>query len=409
LPNIEGDSVLKTTANAMADPQSAKGERTRFRLAIVGASARAAAMSAIRAGFDVAAADLFADADLQQLCHATRIEPYPVALRDWLARTECDGWMYVGALENHADLVQQMTKQRALLGNSAEVLRAVRDPLRLRRVFAESGLNFPETHPAAGPAPRDGCWLAKTYRGSSGVGVAVGRPSVEHSGAYFWQRHVEGLNASAVFVGNGAGAECMGVSTQLVGESWNGAAPFQYCGSIAPFVASEPVTQSIDRLGAVLAASFQLIGVFGVDLLIDDQLVWALEVNPRYTASMELFERLGRGSVIEAHASACTRHASIKYNEQKRVAMNRSREFVGKAILFADRACQITECATKTLLAEAGRRSPPNVADIPIPGTTIEPGQPMLTVFADGGTHDEVYSQLRAQLEHCRRVLYDAP
>ena len=58
------------------------------RLLIVGASARAAAWSARRAGFDVVAADLFADTDLQQLAKTIQVEPreYPQALGDLVHR-----------------------------------------------------------------------------------------------------------------------------------------------------------------------------------------------------------------------------------------------------------------------------------------------------------------------------------
>ncbi len=88
------------------------------RLAIAGASVRAAAFSALRAGYDVVTADLFADADLRAHCDATRIEAgYPEALADWLAATECDGWLFTGALENHHELINAMAKLRPLMGS----------------------------------------------------------------------------------------------------------------------------------------------------------------------------------------------------------------------------------------------------------------------------------------------------
>ena len=49
-------------------------------LTIVGSSARAAASSAVRAGFFVRAGDLFADADLAQVAEATRVADYPAGL-----------------------------------------------------------------------------------------------------------------------------------------------------------------------------------------------------------------------------------------------------------------------------------------------------------------------------------------
>jgi hypothetical protein len=47
-------------------------------LTIVGASARAAAFSAARAGFEPYAIDHFADRDLAELCPAVRVERYPL-------------------------------------------------------------------------------------------------------------------------------------------------------------------------------------------------------------------------------------------------------------------------------------------------------------------------------------------
>src|SRR5262245_22640430 len=115
------------------------------KLAIVGASARAAAFSALRADYEVVAADLFADVDLRRSCRAGRVNRYPEGLEDWLEKTACDGWMYTGALENHPRLVQRMAAIRPLLGNDLEALAAVRDPLRLQEVFGEVGVSFPET------------------------------------------------------------------------------------------------------------------------------------------------------------------------------------------------------------------------------------------------------------------------
>src|SRR5882672_6712717 len=103
------------------------------KLAIVGASARAAAFSALRSGYQVVAADLFADADLQRACPVTRIADYPAGLITWLEKVECDAWLYTGALENHPQFVDRMAAIRPLLGNAGEPLRDVRNPAVLGR------------------------------------------------------------------------------------------------------------------------------------------------------------------------------------------------------------------------------------------------------------------------------------
>src|SRR5207248_5309461 len=75
-------------------------------LLIFGASARAAAFSALRVGLRRWCADLFADLDLQARCPAMRLPGrYPHAFLD-LAATDLPGpLMYTGGLENWPALV----------------------------------------------------------------------------------------------------------------------------------------------------------------------------------------------------------------------------------------------------------------------------------------------------------------
>src|SRR5258707_10986773 len=81
---------------------------------IVGASARAAAMSARRSGLNPWAADMFGDLDLRACCPGQRIENYPHGLERALAAAPDGRWMYTGALENHPDLVDRIAAVRPL-------------------------------------------------------------------------------------------------------------------------------------------------------------------------------------------------------------------------------------------------------------------------------------------------------
>jgi len=112
---------------------------------IVGASARAAAGSARRAGFQVSAADLFGDWDLQACQRTWLVTDYPAGFAAAIA--EFGGpWMYTGGLENHPAWVDHFAQLAPLWGNPAERLRAVRDPLRLAQVLRDAGFRFPETY-----------------------------------------------------------------------------------------------------------------------------------------------------------------------------------------------------------------------------------------------------------------------
>src|SRR5437762_79510 len=140
-------------------------------LTIVGASARAAACSAVRAGFVVHAADLFADADLCRIAEATRVRDYPHGLAAVLAGPQTGGWMYTGALENYPKLVDEWSRLRRLWGNAGDVLRGVRQPRELADALGRAGLPCPAVTFDGGPLPRDGTWLRKAFRSAGGARV----------------------------------------------------------------------------------------------------------------------------------------------------------------------------------------------------------------------------------------------
>lgn len=356
------------------------------RIAVIGASARAAAFSLLRAKRQVVAADLFADADLARCCKATRIASYPEGFADWLAETECDGWLYTGALENSPDLVDRLASSQLLLGKKllghvGGTLRRVRDPLQLQAALSRAGLHFPETKAAADGQPNN-TWLGKTSRGSSGTGVGV------TDGATYLQRRVEGVPLSAVF----RGSQLLGVTRQLVGEAWAGAAEFQYCGSIAPWPLPDAAQLQLLRLGEVLCSEFGLTDLYGVDLILDpildNEKLWTIEVNPRYTAAVEVVERAYGISVF------CSTESQPQNS------------CFGKVVLFAKAPLVITEDVNQRLLQQAGEIAWPEIADIPVTGTKIGVGQPVLTLFAEAVSCEAVAVRLHERVAEIERQLY---
>ena len=348
------------------------------RLAIVGASARAAAESAVAAGYEVIAADLFADADLSALCPATRIEPYPAGLVDWLAGQRVDAWLYTGAIENSPELVDQMSRIAPLLGPDASALRGVREPRRLQEGLDGSGVHFPETRLHDGAIPPAGDWLVKTYRHASGMGVwELGdephTDSVE--GQTFLQRRISGRNLAAVFAIGRDSSDLLGVTEQQIGNHELNSPKWGYCGSVGPIDLGAELTETLESLGEALRLRFGLRGLVGADLMVDSDRVWVLEVNPRYTASVEVLERaLGR-SAIGAHV-ACFTGDPIEPWPSQTVSTH------AKSILFAWRDATVSESFHRwamRLQAEGG------VSDVPHTGTRIPSGAPVVTLHGMTG------------------------
>jgi predicted ATP-grasp superfamily ATP-dependent carboligase len=374
-------------------------------LAIVGASTRSAAASAVRAGFQPLAADLFADADLRAIATATRISPYPEGLLDWLRAVEPPAWMYTGALENHPELVDQMAWIAPLWGNSGDVLSRVRSPWELSRVLSEAGLHFPEIRASADGLPYDGSWLVKTYRGASGSGVRpleIPLPFREGSTAVY-QKRITGTPCAAVFIAMDNTSVLLGVTRQLVGEPWLRAHGFQYAGSIGLLPISDATRAAIERTGEILTRQFELSGIFGVDFLLDGDEPWIIEVNPRYTASVEICERATGENAIALHAVDW----SGSYSDTVKPSTGTVALSHGKAILFAKRNVVMSNEFAERALSKAIRGPWPDLADVSPAGTLIEAGRPILTFFAQGRTIDEVEHALRRRVVELEKQIYE--
>ena len=112
------------------------------------------------------------------------------------------------------------------------------------------------------------------------------------------QRFVAGEAASAVYVAANGRAEFLGATRQLLGRDVGLPAEFAYAGTIAPLIVSPVEMQASHRLGGVLAREFGLVGLFGVDFVRAQGEIWVIEVNPRYTASVEVLRARARLAAV---------------------------------------------------------------------------------------------------------------
>ena len=431
------------------------------RVVIAGLSARAAAQSAVRAGYEVAAADAFGDLDLAA---CASVIPVPGAgARRYAAgaaaraasAVEADAAAYVGGFENHPRAVERLAAGRTLWGNPAAVLRRVRDPLALARALRARGIRVPavavaaaarpeavqgrragearaagreavlsgagagagtgagappQLHDAAvagaephhrvavdtDPPPR--AWLLKRRASGGGRGVAAWAAGDPTPRGAVLQERIEGVAGSVAFVADGRRAVPFALSRQLVGEPEFGASGFVYCGSIIAAAGDAQLDRDRELYAAAAALAdavtdaFALVGVNGVDFVTRDGVPFPVEVNPRYSASMELAERAYDFGVFAAHARAC---AGVLPSFDLARARERAGA-VGKAVVYARRDVAVGD--TRAWLGD------PTVADVPHPGERVAAGRPLCTVFAEGRDA----AACRAALVRRAGAVYDA-
>jgi len=160
------------------------------------------------------------------------------------------------------------------------------------------------------------------------------------------------------------------------------------------------IRKQFERIGETLQSVFAVRGLIGVDAVIADNEVWTVEVNPRYTASVEILERAGQTGLISQHASVFGLDCDVRPCRTDTSMMH------GKAICYAEKPLVMTrpflEWVQKVNLEDG---TWPQLADIPTVGSSIGKGQPVLTIFTSGADVDEVKNQLQLKMVALNRRL----
>jgi predicted ATP-grasp superfamily ATP-dependent carboligase len=365
---------------------------------ILGASARAAAFSALRCGLRPYCADLFADRDLSAVCPVERIDPArgSAGFAEVAESLPPSPWFYTGGLENHPELVEQISRRHRLWGVGADELRKVRDPFAVAEALNAVGIPVPEVQDDPVGLPRDGSWLVKPVASGGGIGIEpyVGQEIADPRAKYYQQR-IEGPSFSALFIGSGDRARLVGVARQWVGDVPG--RPFAYRGGIAPWNPGPAPAARLAELGDRLASAFGLVGWFGVDYVLHHGIPRPVEVNPRYTASVELHELAAGQPLLPEHRAACEGLPMEAAGETRGQRTRRSRA-AAKWIVYAPERLVVPEIAADAPVAD-GPDAFTTVADIPAPGACIEAGEPVMTLLA----RDSDVGACRARLTRLRR------
>ena len=195
------------------------------------------------------------------------------------------------------------------MGNGRRNPAAIRDPIRVARVLAKAGIPCPAVTLAARGLPRDGSWLKKPLHSGGGTGI---EPLIDAASLTLESHYLQAAgqgpellrplhrNASA----RHAWSESRGNSLARRGalsaiEAVSGP------GRRQPRLAAR-----LGALGSVLSSTFGLTGWFGIDYVLNRGIPWPVEINPRYTASVEIHELFLGRSLLDDHHTRLRGHRS---------------------------------------------------------------------------------------------------
>ncbi len=382
-------------------------------LLVLGASTRSAAHSAIRAGFRPICADTFTDEDLQSAADILPLQPdeYPDDLIRCAKLAPPCPWMYTGALENYPQIVHTISRTRPLWGNSVDVLRSIRDPVSVHSILSSAGLPVPKVRAASAPPAPDGTWMIKPIRSGGGRGIHIWNEHTLHCATlkepHWFQKRIQGESLAALFIMAAGKSTLVGVTHQRVGTKGAHGPAHGYCGSLGPLLLNASDRQQVSRVGDILAGVVPLQGICGIDGIWNNEGFWPVDINPRYTASVEIVEHALGLPLIAWHANSCDSELSQSVCDQLQDSLpKRPLCFGAKAILFAREPVVVPNLAR---LIPAGMESPlcrPVIADRPTPGSKIATGQPICSVFGWGSSESECESELAKWVKEVEGTIY---
>jgi predicted ATP-grasp superfamily ATP-dependent carboligase len=384
---------------------------------VVGISVRAMVESAVASGYPVIALDAFGDRDLKVLTESFSLrrdfqsQYSPAALYQASRKLAFDAVAYTSNLENYPEILARFGESRRIIGNSPQVVAAVRNWADLFEKLRLAGFLTPVTVFTGEPRPADsGCrWLLKPLLSGGGHGISFYKMGTEYPigsedrycvPGFMLQEYIPGKACSAAFVANGSKCTVFGITEQLTGMGQFGARGFHYCGNLLPIpeildsVSGKIILNEVRRLAEFLTLEYGLTGVNGIDFILKDGQVYLTEVNPRYSASMEVIEIAYGLPVFHLHMQSILDGKLPEFNLEVEPKPGKS---YGKGYVYAEK--DVTAPDTAGWSARG-------IRDIPESGEKIRKDGPVCTILAGRPTCEETLAEMIRRAEELKEEIY---
>ena len=341
---------------------------------IVASSGRMLAQAAKNAGLKPLVIDLFADLDTQHYAEAFKrvpslaekqlkpavdyfIEHYPVA-----------HFIYGSGFEYYPESLNYLGGRLLVLGNSLETFVKIYD----KPVFFSSldKLNIPYPDICFVAPTSVDKWLVKPIQAQGGLGIKRYHPKSFTESAVYWQKYRAGTQHSVLFLADGKEARVIGFNTQWavdLGKSQE----FIFLGIINGCDLLDQQKERVTDWLNELVPEFWLKGLNSLDFIQAGDKSLVLEINPRPSASMQLYD-----------ADLLTGH--IKASLGELTDYGHSGGYKGCQIVYAKQNVMIPD----------GFEWPSWCMDLPESGTTCHIGQPICSIIAHQNEAQSVMNEL---------------
>ncbi|MEC4748973.1 ATP-grasp domain-containing protein [Methylomicrobium sp. Wu6] len=346
-------------------------------LLIIAGSGRMLAEAARQAGFRVLVLDLYADLDTR--LHAVEFFRVPSlaighvapVLDDLIERYGVAQVIYGSGLEAHPETLDYLNHHVTILGNTPAVFRGLQNKVEFFATLGALNIPFPEV---SFTAPDTGCdWLVKPMQGQGGLGIRRHNANCVIDSCAYWQKFQLGTAGSVLFLADTRGARVIGFNTQFTAKL-NTGLEFAFSGLINHSTLSRRQKALISGWLTRCVQAFALKGLNSLDFIQHGEQVHVLEINPRPSASMQLY-----GHLLTRHIEVCRGSLPDALPKQK--------SFAGFRVVYADADLRIPDAF----------HWPDWARDRSEPGAVCRPGQPVCSIIARRSEPRQVLAALAAR------------
>jgi predicted ATP-grasp superfamily ATP-dependent carboligase len=368
---------------------------------IIALSARPFVAAAVQAGFKVSAIDGFADSQTQAMANMTEVAPFDndgfqaaalLAIIDTLDTNRYIGFVYGSGFEAQPALLAEVAKRIPLLGNLPATLASVKSPRIFFSACARLGVAHPQTWTQVNAnLPLDG--LVKAVGASGGGHVQpYSNAKVSLDKQCYAQQKLHGLPVSVLFLAYAQQAALVGFNELMLAPTL--ALPYRYGGAVSQIDLTASEQDQLLKAAQQLTAEFSLLGLNSLDAVLQDGVAYVLEINPRLSASVGLYETVdGEMSLLAMHVAACKQAQT--YTLPSSVAVKSGS--VAQAVIYSELPLSIP----------ANFIWPDWVQDCPSPQSSIQmhAGEPICTVLASADKADAAKQLLAIRVKMLNNLL----
>jgi hypothetical protein len=236
----------------------------------------------------------------------------------------------------------------------------------------EINKNYPETK-----------FILKPLKGSGGYNINLLSEDIElNNEEYIIQEYIDGINLSSSILANKNNMQILTHSRLLTVNDISESNSFKYIGNILPLTKQSIITETKDIkeitnkqeiICEELAKKFNLIGSNGIDYILNENGLYALEINPRLQGTYECIEKSFGINMLDAHIKTC---------QGQTIEIPKAEYYSYKKIIYSPTRMKYNEINEN------------NIFDLPHVGSITEKGEPLLTIIDKDKDFEKLYKKV---------------